>query len=113
MKIAILDDWFDTLRTLQCFEKLNQFVVDNNHELVIFNDHVDGIDQLAKRLESVDVLVLIRERTPIRAALIERLTTVKLISMRSAYPHIDVAALTSKRILLCSNLHQRLLLFVV
>jgi D-3-phosphoglycerate dehydrogenase len=34
MKVAILDDWFDTLRTLACFEKLA------GHDVTVFNDHI-------------------------------------------------------------------------
>ena len=44
MKVAILDDWFDTLRTLPCFEKLE------GHEVTVFTDHVQDIDELAERL---------------------------------------------------------------
>jgi len=67
MKIAILDDYFDTLRTLQCFAKLA------GHDVTIWNDHVQDVDALAERLEDAEALVLIRERTKIRAPLLERL----------------------------------------
>ena len=52
---------------------------------------------LAERLKDTEALVLIRERTPIRAPLIERLPKLKIVSQRSVYPHIDVDALTKKR----------------
>jgi D-3-phosphoglycerate dehydrogenase len=48
---------------------------------------------------------LIRERTQIRAPLLDRLDKLKLISQRSVYPHIDVAACTKKGVLVSSNLH--------
>ena len=48
---------------------------------------------LAERLKDTEALVLIRERTPIRAPLIERLPKLKIVSQRSVYPHIDVDAL--------------------
>ena len=79
MKISILDDYFDTLRTLQCFRKLD------GHDVTIWNDHVQDTDALAVRLKSTEVLVLIRERTPIRAPLLERLDALRLISQRSVY----------------------------
>ncbi len=88
MKITILDDYHDTLRTLACFQKLA------GHEVTIFNDHVQDTDALAARLHDTEALVLIRERTQIRAALIERLANLKLISQRSVYPHIDIEACT-------------------
>ena len=99
MKISILDDYFDTVRTLDCFEKLA------GHEVVIWNDHVQDVDQLAGRLADTEALVLIRERTHIRAPLLDRLPNLKLISQRSVYPHIDVDDCTRLGILLCSSQH--------
>jgi D-3-phosphoglycerate dehydrogenase len=99
VKVAILDDWFDTLRTLPCFERLE------GHEVTVFTDHVQDTDRLAERLRGFDALVLIRERTEIRSPLLERLTDLRLISQRSVYPHIDVEACTRFDITVCSNLH--------
>jgi D-3-phosphoglycerate dehydrogenase len=99
MNITILDDYFDTLRTLPCFAKLA------GHEVTVWNDHVQDTDALAARLCETEVLVLIRERTEIRAPLLERLEKLRLISQRSVYPHIDVAACTRAGVLLCSGQH--------
>jgi len=99
MKITILDDYFDTLRTLECFKKLA------GHDVTVWNDHVQDVDQLADRLKDTEILVLIRERTHIRTALLDRLPNLRLISQRSVYPHIDVDACTRLGILLCSGQH--------
>ena len=99
MNVAILDDWFDTLRTLPCFERLA------GHRVTVFRDHVTDTDVLAERLADADALVLIRERTAIRAPLLERLPRLRLISQRSVYPHIDVEACTRLGITVCSDLH--------
>ena len=99
MKITILDDYFDTVRTLDCFKKLA------GHEVTIWNDHVQETDALAERLKDTEVLVLIRERTNIRAPLLERLPKLRLISQRSVYPHIDVDACTRLGIILSSDQH--------
>ncbi len=99
MKVAILDDWFDTLRTLPSFEKLD------GHTVTVYTDHVQDTDLLAERLSGFDALVLIRERTEIRAALLERLPNLRLISQRSVYPHIDIDACTRLGVMVCSNLH--------
>jgi len=99
MKISILDDYHDTLRTLACFKKLG------GHEVTIWNDHVQDVDALAQRLRDAEVLVLIRERTKIRAPLLERLPKLRLISQRSVYPHIDVDACTKLGIILSSDQH--------
>src|SRR5256886_7363013 len=99
MKISILDDYHDTVRTLKAFGKLI------GHEVEIWNDHVQEVDALAERLKDAEALVLIRERTKIRAELLERLPRLKLISQRSVYPHIDVDACTRLGIVLSSNQH--------
>jgi D-3-phosphoglycerate dehydrogenase len=99
MNVAILDDWFDTLRALPCFERLA------GHRVTVFTDHVTEDDALAARLAEADALVLIRERTAIRAPLLERLPRLRLISQRSVYPHIDVEACTRLGITVCSDLH--------
>src|SRR5215510_281554 len=99
MKVSILDDYFDTLRTLQCFHKLD------GHEVTIWNNHVQDIDTLATRLKDTEVLVLIRERTQIREPLLERLDTLRLISQRSVYPHIDVDACTRRGVIVSSDQH--------
>jgi D-3-phosphoglycerate dehydrogenase len=99
MKITILDDYFDTLRTLDCFAKLE------GHDVTIHNDHVQDVDALAERLKDTDVLVLIRERTQIREALLQRLPKLKLISQRSVYPHIDIGACTRLGIIVSSSQH--------
>jgi D-3-phosphoglycerate dehydrogenase len=99
MKISILDDYFDTVRTLACFQKLN------GHEVTVWNDHVQHTDALAARLKDTECLVLIRERTKIQAALLERLARLKLISQRSVYPHIDVDACTRLGVIVSSGQH--------
>jgi D-3-phosphoglycerate dehydrogenase len=99
MRVSILDDYFDTLRTLACFEKLG------GHEVTVFTDHIRDVNQLADQLRDSEALVLIRERTEIRAPLLERLPKLRLISQRSVYPHIDVDACTRLGIVVSSDLH--------
>ena len=99
MKISILDDYHDTLRTLACFSKLA------GHHVTVWNDHVQDVETLAGRLKDTEALVLIRERTQIRAPLLERLTHLKLISQRSVYPHIDIEACTRRGVIVSSSQH--------
>jgi D-3-phosphoglycerate dehydrogenase len=99
MKVHILDDWFDTLGALPCFAKLQGL------DVTVWTDHCDDVEQLAARLQEAEVLVLFRERTQITRALLERLPNLKLISQRSAYPHVDVQACSDHGVLLCSNMH--------
>lgn len=97
--VSILDDYFDTLHALPCFSKLAGF------DVTIWNDHVEDVDVLVDRLKDTEVLVLIRERTRIQAPLLERLPNLRLISQRSVYPHIDVAACTRHGVIVSSDQH--------
>jgi D-3-phosphoglycerate dehydrogenase len=99
VKVSILDDYFDTIRTLDCFKKLAA------HDVTIWNDHVQDVEALAKRLADTEALVLIRERTQIRTPLLERLPRLKLISQRSVYPHIDIDTCTRLGIVVSSSQH--------
>ena len=99
MKVAILDDYFDTLRTLPCFAKLG------SHEVTVWNDHEQDVDRLAARLKATEALVLFRERTQIRTPLLERLPKLRLISQRSVYPHIDIETCTRLGIVVSSFQH--------
>lgn len=99
MRITILDDYFDTLRTLPCFRKLD------GHQVEIWNDHVQETGALAERLKDTEALVLIRERTAIRAPLLEQLHKLRLISQRSVYPHIDIDACTRRGVIVSSGQH--------
>ena len=99
MHITILDDYFDTIRTLPCFSKLA------GHQVTIWNDHCQDVDALAQRLAGTDALVLIRERTKIRTPLLERLPKLRLISQRSVWPHIDIDTCTRLGIVVSSEQH--------
>jgi D-3-phosphoglycerate dehydrogenase len=99
MKVTILDDYFDTLRTLPCFGKLT------GHDVTIWTDHVQDTAVLAERLKDTEALVLIRERTKIQAPLLELLPKLRLISQRSVYPHIDIAACSRLGVIVSSSQH--------
>jgi D-3-phosphoglycerate dehydrogenase len=89
MKIAILDDYQDRVRELDCYK-----IIDG-HEVKVFTNTVRGIGQLAVRLAPFDALVLIRERTSISRALMAKLPNLKLLSQTGKVAgHIDVAAAT-------------------
>ncbi|MBP0600372.1 D-2-hydroxyacid dehydrogenase family protein [Herbaspirillum sp. LeCh32-8] len=89
MKIAILDDYQDSVRHLDCFRMLD------GHDVKVFTNGVRGAGQLAARLAPFDALVLIRERTSLNKLLLEKLPLLKLISQTGKVSgHIDVAAAT-------------------
>ena len=89
MKIAILDDYQDAVRGLDCFKLLD------GHEVKVFSNTARGLGQLAIRLAPFDALVLIRERSSFNRALLSKLPNLKLISQTGKVSgHIDVAAAT-------------------
>jgi D-3-phosphoglycerate dehydrogenase / 2-oxoglutarate reductase len=93
MKIAILDDYQDCVRHLDCFRLLE------GHEVRIFNNSARGLGQLALRLADFEALVLIRERTTLSSALLSRLPQLKLISQTGKVSgHVDVDAATGRGI---------------
>lgn len=90
MKIAILDDFQDCVRQLDCFPLLKR------HEVKVFTNSARGLGQLAIRLADFDVLVPIRERTAFTGPLLGKLPKLKLISQTGKVSgHIDVAAATA------------------
>ncbi len=89
MKIAILDDYQDAVRGLDCFQLLD------GHEVKVFSNTARGLGQLAIRLAPFDALVLIRERSSFNRALLSKLPNLKLISQTGKVSgHIDVPAAT-------------------
>jgi D-3-phosphoglycerate dehydrogenase len=91
MKIAVLDDYQDAVRTLDCFKLLD------GHEVKVFTNSTRGLGQLAIRLAPYDALVLIRERTSLSRALLAKLPNLKLISQTGKVAgHIDVAAASER-----------------
>jgi len=93
MKIAILDDYQNAVRTLDCFKLLEQ------HDVRVFEHGTKGLGQLAIRLAPFDAVVLIRERTSFPRALLGKLPNLKLISQTGKVSgHIDVAAATERGI---------------
>lgn len=89
MKIAIPDDYQDAVRTLNCFQKLD------GQQVIISREHIRDPEALAARLQGVEALVLIRERTPINEALLALLPDLRLIVQTGKRaPHIDLTACT-------------------
>jgi D-3-phosphoglycerate dehydrogenase / 2-oxoglutarate reductase len=91
MNIVILDDYQDVVRKLDCAAKLENFPAK------VYTNTVKGIGQLSVRLKDADIIVLIRERTSLNRALIEKLPRLKLIAQTGRVgSHIDLAACTER-----------------
>lgn len=85
MKVHILDDWSETLRTLPGFDLLD------GHDVTVWTGHETDI---AARLCPGEAMVLIRERSRITAEPLDRLPNLRLISQLGAHAHVDVDACT-------------------
>ena len=93
MNIVILDDYQDAVRKLACASALEAFPAK------VYTNTVKGLGQLSIRLKDAEVIVLIRERTHMTRALIEKLPKLKLIVQTGRVgSHIDVAACTERGI---------------
>ncbi|PUE10253.1 D-2-hydroxyacid dehydrogenase family protein [Limnohabitans sp. T6-20] len=91
MNIVILDDYQDAVRKLSCAAKLENFPAK------VYTNTVKGIGQLSVRLKDADIIVLIRERTQLTRAVIEKLPRLKLIVQTGRLGgHIDLAACTER-----------------
>jgi phosphoglycerate dehydrogenase-like enzyme len=74
-KIAVIDDYQGVaLKMADWSAVLARADVD------VFSDHLDGADAVAERLRPYDIVCVMRERTPLRAEMIERLPNLKLIA---------------------------------
>lgn len=91
MNTVILDDHQDVVRHLQCTVKLAGL------PWKAYTNTVKGLGQLAIRLHDAEALVLIRERTPITRALLDKLPKLRFISQTGRMgTHIDLAACTER-----------------
>jgi len=93
MKIVIPDDYQDCVRHLDAFARLE------GHEVTVYHDTVTDLDTLVERFQDAEALVLIRERTPITAELLERLPNLRAISQTGGgAAHVDMGACKARGI---------------
>jgi len=98
MKIAVIDDYPDVFRRLNCSGKLS------GHEVVVYNDTEKDLARLAQRLDGTEVVLLTQQRSRVPRELVEKLATVKLFSQTGRNTsHVDLAACTEKGIMVCAG----------
>src|SRR5271168_3393357 len=89
-RIAVLDDYHNVALAIADWSAL-----DGQATVTVFNDHLSDIDAVVARLQPFDVVCVMRERTPMTRAIIERLPTLRLIAstaMRNASIDLEAAA---------------------
>src|SRR5438477_7758805 len=90
VRIAILDDYQNVALEMADWSPLA-----GRAAITVFNDHLSNFDKVVERLLPFDVVCVMRERTPLPRAVIERLPRLKLIAStgsRNAAIDIDAAA---------------------
>jgi len=98
MKVAVIDDYQDAFRKLDCYAKLK------GHEVIVYHDTEKDPGRLAERLKDAEAVILTQQRSPFPRAVIGKLPKLKLISQtgRNAN-HIDLAACTEKGIVVSAG----------
>ena len=80
MKVAILDDYQNVALQMADWTPVTQHA-----EITVFTDHVADPDGVVARLAPFDVVFVMRERTPLPRAIIERLPNLKMIASTGPY----------------------------
>ena len=75
VKVAILDDYQNVALDLADWTPLK-----NRADVTVFNDHLSDEAKIIERLKPFDVVCVMRERTPLTRAIMERLPNLKLIA---------------------------------
>ncbi len=99
MKVAILDDYQNVSLILGNFEKLK-----NDFDFQVFNQSFENEDETIEKLKDFEILLVMRERTPITKKIIKNLKDLKLIitsGMRNK--SIDLVMAKKKNILVCGT----------
>src|SRR5215813_10406055 len=93
-KIAVLDDYQGV-----ALELADWSPVETDATITVFDDHLAEVDEVVARLEPFDIVCVMRERTPLPRAIIERLPRLRLIaSTAPGNASIDVEAATERGI---------------
>ena len=99
VQAAILDDYQNIAKPL-----IARRDVPDNLEIKVFHDHLTDEDALADRLREFEVVCVMRERTPFRRGLLERLPNLRLLvtsGMRNA--SIDMTAAAERGVTVCGT----------
>jgi phosphoglycerate dehydrogenase-like enzyme len=99
MRCAVIDDYQRVAVSIADWASLATVI-----SVDLFHDHLESEDELVSRLFPYEILVVMRERTPLPKSLLERLPTLRLIvttGMRNA--SIDIAAANQLGIVVCGT----------
>lgn len=94
----MMEDYQRAVERLECFAWVSE------HEVVVQSKRPTDVAERAAQIGNAEALVLIRERTPIDAPLLELLPHLRLICQTGrGTPHIDIAACTRRGVVVCTG----------
>jgi len=99
-KVAVLDDWQRAARGSADWSKLGE-----RAEVTFFSEAFAGEDDAADKLADFEILLTMRERTPLPASLIERLPQLRMLGITGAKnASLDVPACTARGVVVCNTI---------
>ena len=102
-RVAVLDDWQDVARQSADWAPLQA-----RAEVVFFADAFADEDDAAAKLADFDIVLSMRERTPLPGSLIDRLPKLRMLGMTSKRNlSLDTPACTARGIPVCSTTTDR------
>jgi phosphoglycerate dehydrogenase-like enzyme len=98
-KVAVLDDWQGVARSSADWSPLQA-----RADVVFFDRAFDNEDDAARRLADFDIVLSMRERTPLPGSLIDRLPKLRMLGMTGARnASLDTAACTARGVVVCNT----------
>ena len=98
-KVAVLDDWQGVAKTSADWSPLQA-----RAEVVFFAKAFDNEDDAARQLADFDIVLSMRERTPLPGSLINRLPKLRMLGMTGARnASLDTPACTARGIVVCNT----------
>ncbi|MFL5284130.1 MAG: D-2-hydroxyacid dehydrogenase family protein [Rhodopila sp.] len=98
-RIAVLDDWQGVARGAADWTPLQA-----RAEVVFFADAFADADDAAAKLQDFEIVLSMRERTPLPGSLINRLPKLRMLGMTGARNlSLDTAACTARGVVVCNT----------
>ena len=98
-KVAVLDDWQGVARA-----SADWFELESRADVTIFADAFRDEDDAAAQLADFDIVLSMRERTPLPGSLINRLPKLRMLGMTGARnASLDTPSCTARGIVVCNT----------
>ena len=98
-KVAVLDDWQGVAKGSADWSKLQA-----RADVVFFSEAFTDEDDAVRQLADFEIVLSMRERTPLPGSLINRLPKLKLLGMTGARnASLDTAACTARGVVVCNT----------